>query len=366
MSAERIRVGFIGLGSQGGPMARRIIDAGLPVALWARRPSTLSPYADTQAKTAGSPAELAAVSDLVCVCVVADADVEEVVAGAGGILDGIAAGGVIAVHSTVHPDTCRRLADLAAARGVRLVDAPVSGGGPAAAAGRLLVMAGGDAATVEFCRPVFAAYGEPVAHLGPFGSGQVTKLLNNVLFTAHLGTSLRGDSGAVSEVVLTTREVLPADCVLVAIGAVPATEWLHGSGLPLGDGVECDQYCQAAPGIYAAGDVASWVNPRYRRRMRIEHRMNATEQGTAAAQNLLGGDVEPFAPLPYFWTDQYTVKIQVHGHLADGCQATIEEGSPGDGRFVAVFREDGQPTAVLGWNAAARMPAYRKLLLDAG
>jgi 3-hydroxyisobutyrate dehydrogenase-like beta-hydroxyacid dehydrogenase len=187
--ARHIRVGFIGLGSQGGPMARRIIDAGFPVTLWARRPATLEPFAETATKTAGSPAELAAASDLVCVCVVADADVEQVLAGPDGVLDGIAAGGVIAVHSTVHPDTCRRLAEQAAARGAVLIDAPVSGGGPAAAAGRLLVMAGGDADTVEFCRPVFAAYADPVVHLGPVGTGQVTKLLNNVLFTAHLGAA---------------------------------------------------------------------------------------------------------------------------------------------------------------------------------
>lgn len=189
MNAENIRVGFIGLGSQGGPMARRIIDAGYPVTLWARRAATLEPFAGTRAKIAGSPAELAAGADLVCVCVVADADVEEVVAGSGGVLGGLRAGGVIAVHSTVHPDTCRRLAAEAAARNVRLIDAPVSGGGPAAAAGRLLVMAGGDEATVEFCRPVFATYGDPVVHLGPVGAGQVTKLLNNVLFTAHLGAA---------------------------------------------------------------------------------------------------------------------------------------------------------------------------------
>jgi 3-hydroxyisobutyrate dehydrogenase len=189
MNAENIRVGFIGLGSQGGPMARRIIDAGYPVTLWARRAATLEPFAGTQAKIAGSPAELAAGADLVCVCVVADADVEEVVTGSGGVLGGLRAGGVIAVHSTVHPDTCRRLAAEAAARNVRLIDAPVSGGGPAAAAGRLLVMAGGDEATVEFCRPVFATYGDPIVHLGPVGAGQVTKLLNNVLFTAHLGAA---------------------------------------------------------------------------------------------------------------------------------------------------------------------------------
>jgi 3-hydroxyisobutyrate dehydrogenase len=186
-STSSPRVGFIGLGSQGGPMARRIIEAGYPVTLWARRPGTLEPFADTNAKIAGSPAELAAASDLVCVCVRDDADTEEVV---DAVLGGLAAGGVIAVHSTVHPDTCRRLAERARAGAVRLIDAPVSGGAPAAEAGRLLVMVGGDEETVEFCRPVFGSYGDPIVHLGPVGAGQVTKLLNNAAFTAHLGVAV--------------------------------------------------------------------------------------------------------------------------------------------------------------------------------
>ena len=185
-STSSTRVGFIGLGSQGGPMARRIIEAGYPVTLWARRPATLEPFADTSAKTAGSPAELAAASDLVCVCVRDDADTEEVV---DAVLGGLAAGGVIAVHSTVHPDTCRRLAERAAAGGVRLIDAPVSGGAPAAR-GRLLVMAGGDEEAVDFCRPVFGSYGDPIVHLGPVSAGQLTKLLNNAAFTAHLGVAV--------------------------------------------------------------------------------------------------------------------------------------------------------------------------------
>jgi 3-hydroxyisobutyrate dehydrogenase len=184
-STSATRVGFIGLGSQGGPMARRIIDAGYPVTLWARPPATLEPFADTSAKTAGSPAELAAASDLVCVCVRDDADTEQVVdAGLGGL----AAGGVIAVHSTVHPDTCRRLAERAATGGVRLIDAPVSGGAPAAEAGRLLVMAGGDEEAVEFCRPVFGSYGDPIVPLGPVGAGQ------------HAGHLLRKDVQLIAEV----------------------------------------------------------------------------------------------------------------------------------------------------------------------
>ncbi|MEU6261347.1 NAD(P)-dependent oxidoreductase [Streptomyces sp. NPDC047043] len=184
-----MRVGFIGLGSQGAPMARRIIDAGHETTLWARRPATLVPFADTPAKRAASPADLAASSDLVCICVVDDADVEEVITGEHGVLAGLRRGGVIAVHSTVHPDTCRRLADRARTHGVTLIDAPVSGGGSAAAEGRLVVMAGGEPGTIAYCRPVFATYADPVVHMGPLGTGQLAKLLNNVLFTANLATA---------------------------------------------------------------------------------------------------------------------------------------------------------------------------------
>src|ERR1700756_5427814 len=136
-----MHVGFIGLGSQGAPMAGRIIEAGFPTTLWARRPASLEPYADTAAKVAGSPAELAASSDLVCLC-------------------------VVAIHSTVHPKTCHALAKKAGAQGVSVIDAPVSGGAPAVAERRLLVMVGGDADVVDRCRPVFETYANPIVHLG--------------------------------------------------------------------------------------------------------------------------------------------------------------------------------------------------------
>lgn len=184
-----MHVGFIGLGSQGGPMARRIIDAGYTTTLWARRPASLEPFADTAARVAGSPAELAADSELVCLCVVGDDDVEQVTDGEDGLLAGLKPGSVIAVHSTVHPSTCQRLAEKALAQQVSVIDAPVSGGGPAAAEGRLLVMIGGEAEVVERCRPVFETYADPVVHLGELGSGQTTKLLNNLLFTANAGTA---------------------------------------------------------------------------------------------------------------------------------------------------------------------------------
>ena len=184
-----MRVGFIGLGSQGGPMARRIVEAGYETTLWARRPATLEPFADTAAKFAESPAELAAASDLVCLCVVGDADIVEITDGEQGLLAAMQPGGVIAVHSTVHPDTCRRLAAAAAERNVRLIDAPVSGGAPAVAEKRLLVMVGGDSEIVDRCRPVFETYANPVVHLGGLGSGQMAKLLNNLMFTANLANA---------------------------------------------------------------------------------------------------------------------------------------------------------------------------------
>ncbi|TPG33110.1 NAD(P)-dependent oxidoreductase [Mycolicibacterium hodleri] len=185
-----MRVGFIGLGSQGAPMARRIVEGGYDLTLWGRRPESVAPFTDTAAKVAGSPAELAAGSDLVCLCVVGDDDVRQVLEGDTGVLAGLAPGGIVAIHSTVHPDTCREIAALAGAQGVSVIDAPVSGGAPAASEGTLLVMVGGEDDVVEKCRPVFETYADPVVHLGPLGAGQVTKILNNLLFSANLGAAI--------------------------------------------------------------------------------------------------------------------------------------------------------------------------------
>jgi 3-hydroxyisobutyrate dehydrogenase len=178
------RAGFIGLGSQGGPMARRIVESGYPLTLWARRPESLEPFADTAASTAATPAELGAASDVVGICVMGDADVEDVLLRADGVLEGMSAGGTVAIHSTIHPDTCVRLAEEAARQGIAVIDAPVSGGGGAAAQGKLLVMVGGDDKQVARCRPVLQTFGDPVVHLGPLGSGQMAKLVNNLVFTA--------------------------------------------------------------------------------------------------------------------------------------------------------------------------------------
>jgi 3-hydroxyisobutyrate dehydrogenase-like beta-hydroxyacid dehydrogenase len=165
-------------------MARRIIDAGYPTTLWARHPATLEPFAGTAAAIAASRAELGASCDLLCICVVDDAGVDEVLRGADGVLASMAEGSTVVVHSTVHPATCLRLQEDFPA--LCLLDAPVSGGGHRAAVGELLVMAGGPADAVEQCRPILQTFGNPVLHVGPLGAGQEAKVLNNSVFTAQL------------------------------------------------------------------------------------------------------------------------------------------------------------------------------------
>lgn len=179
-------LGFIGLGSQGAPMARRMIDAGYPVVLWARRPETLDPFLDTPARMAESIAALGAQAEHVGVCVVDDAGVRQV---CEELIPAMRPGSLVAIHSTVHPEVCIALAREAAQRGIALIDAPVSGGAPAAAGGTLTVMTGGDGPAVEAARPVFETFGGLIVHLGGVGAGQMAKLVNNTLMAAHLAVA---------------------------------------------------------------------------------------------------------------------------------------------------------------------------------
>jgi NADPH-dependent 2,4-dienoyl-CoA reductase/sulfur reductase-like enzyme len=170
-------------------------------------------------------------------------------------------------------------------------------------------------------------------------------------------------AGHVTGVELADRSVLDADLVVTAVGCTPATGWLAASGLRLGNGIHCDAHCRAAPNIYAAGDVASWRNTRFGTRMRVEHRLNATEQGIAAAGNLLGDD-RPFAPVPYFWTDQYDTKIQAYGIFRDDADIHILQGHPDDRRFVAAYAHHGTVVGVIGWNSPRELRTLRQLVVD--
>lgn len=169
-------------------------------------------------------------------------------------------------------------------------------------------------------------------------------------------TGLSAKDGRVTGVCLETGEVLPADVVVVAFGAAPVTEWLSGSGVLCDNGVVCDSRCMAARGIYAAGDVARWHHESLDVLLRLENRTNATEQAVAVAANVLGAD-RPYTPVPYFWTDQFDVKIHVHGTLFADAEVTIVDGDPAARRFVATYSRGGVVTGVLGWN----MPKQARL-----
>ena len=147
---------------------------------------------------------------------------------------------------------------------------------------------------------------------------------------------------------LADGELVAADEVLVAVGSQPNTEWLTGSGLALSDGLVCDRYSAAAPDVYGAGDVARWHNELFGVSMRIEHRTNAAEQGMAVARNLLRpGERKPFAPVPYFWSDQYDMKIQAYGYLRGHDAVEVVDGALAQRRFVAAYRTGDRLTGVL-------------------
>lgn len=169
-----------------------------------------------------------------------------------------------------------------------------------------------------------------------------------------------GGPEPVRRVRLSDGAIRDADAVLVAIGCQPQLDWLRGSGLELDDGIVCDGRCSAGEGVWAAGDVARWYHPRLQRHIRIEHRMNANEQGQAVAANIVGRG-EDFAPVPFFWTDHYDVKVQVWGVIPAGAAAELVEGSEDGDSFVVAFRErpGGRMVGALGWNAMRAMPRYR-------
>ncbi|MFI1121696.1 NAD(P)/FAD-dependent oxidoreductase [Streptomyces hygroscopicus] len=178
--------------------------------------------------------------------------------------------------------------------------------------------------------PLAPAVGEPVGRmLAEVHHDHGVALRTGVTVTEVADGGVRLADGTLVE----------ADEVLVSIGSVPNTDWLEGSGLTVGDGLECDEYSAAAPGVYGAGDVARWHNPLFGTAMRIEHRTNATEQGMAVARNLLRPDERrPFAPVPYFWSDQYDLRIQAHGRLRGHEEIAVVEGALEERKFLAAYR----------------------------
>jgi len=169
-----------------------------------------------------------------------------------------------------------------------------------------------------------------------------------------------GPDGRVEGAVLSDGSTVDCTAAVVAIGCVPNTEWLANTSVDRTDGVVCDTFCSAAPGIWAVGDVARWHHAGLGRHLRIEHRLNATEQAIAVAANITGTPT-PFVPTPYFWTDHYDVKVQVAGIIDAASEETVQSVDDGRG-FLHTYHSEGRLVAVLGWNAAkAMMPLRREL-----
>ena len=187
---QLMRLGYIGLGNIGAPMAQCLVKSGAAVTVFDVAPQAAAPFASA-ATVAASPAQVGANADLVGICARHDTDVIEIVAGAGGLLETMTAGG-IAIHSTVRPSTVKALAETAAAKGVVVIDAAVTGGADVAARGELTIMAGGAPEDVALLRPLMEPYSKAIIHAGALGAGMTLKLSNNLVTYMQLAAAVEG------------------------------------------------------------------------------------------------------------------------------------------------------------------------------
>ena len=167
----------------------------------------------------------------------------------------------------------------------------------------------------------------------------------------------------VTQVVLTDGSTIEADLVVVGVGVIPNVEWLADSGLTIDDGVVCDETSLAAPGIVAAGDVAQWPNQLFGDTMRVEHWDNAIAQGIHAAKRLLHGEsAGAYAPVPWFWSDQYDRKLQLAGRTTGFDSFEIVDGDFESRRFAAIYGRNDKLVAVVGMNRPRHVMRYRALI----
>lgn len=220
------RIGFIGLGAMGLPMSRNVLKAGFPLTVWARRPESAEAIRSEGAGWAESPADLAQESDIVILIVTNSPDVQELVTGPRGVLEGAREGTVVVDMSTIAPSVSRSLYALCKERGIGFLDAPVSGGTQGAQAGTLAIMAGGDREVFEAALPVLEAMGNNIFHVGPSGAGEVIKLVNNILV---------GVIGAATAEALVLGAKAGADVATMAqvVGVSAGASWQLANQFPL-------------------------------------------------------------------------------------------------------------------------------------
>jgi 3-hydroxyisobutyrate dehydrogenase len=214
-----MRVAFIGLGAMGFPMAGHLVAAGYDTVVFNRTSATADRWRDQHGgSVAATPAEAAAGADVVCVCVGADDDVRQVVLGGSGALGVLAPGAVVVDHTTASAELAREVGAACAAVGVGFLDAPVSGGQAGAEAGRLSAMVGGEADALERARPVLEAYAARITAVGPVGSGQLTKMVNQILVAAAI-------EGAAEALNFAEAAGLDTAQVFAAVRAGAANSW---------------------------------------------------------------------------------------------------------------------------------------------
>jgi 3-hydroxyisobutyrate dehydrogenase len=215
----RQKVGFVGLGTMGFAMAANLARAGFPLTVWNRTPGRAGPLLALGAREASSPREVARSSDVVVTCVTDSPQVTEVVFGPGGLAEGFATGSLLVDCSTTSPASARDLGARLHDGGVAVIDAPVSGGSEGAVAGTLTIMVGGESADVERAHDVLYAMGRTVTHLGPIGSGQVAKAVNQVILC---GTYL----GVAEGVVLAMKAGMDVERLVSALAGGAAGLWV--------------------------------------------------------------------------------------------------------------------------------------------
>ncbi len=213
------RVGVIGLGIMGRGMAANILKAVFPTTVWNRTASRMTPLVDAGASAAESPVDLARRSDIMLVCVSDTPDVEHVLFGEDGIAHGAGAGTLVIDSSTISPKATKDFAARLAERGIAMLDAPVSGGSEGAERGTLSVMVGGEAASFERALPVLNAIGQTITHVGPIGSGQSTKLVNQILCVANM-------LAASEALLLAKASGLNRERTLQAVGGGAGGSWM--------------------------------------------------------------------------------------------------------------------------------------------
>ena len=248
--------------------------------------------------------------------------------------------------------------------------------------GRLVVIGAGFIG-LEAAATARRAYGCEVTVLEGLAAPLVRALgpeLGNAIAAVHAdnGVEVRcgvqvagieGNGTSVSGVRLGDGSLITADVVLVGIGVVPNTGWLEGSGLELRDGVVCDATLNTGvAGVYAAGDLVRWPNALFGEEMRVEHWTTASEQGAAAAANLLatsrGEPATPFTTVPFFWSDQFDARIQYLGRGSGDDEVRIVAGSVDERRFVALYGSKGKLRAALGVSMPKVVMPFRKLLAE--